>query len=73
MNNQSLARAARVISGGGIRRDDAIGLVTAPLGDLLDGAERIREHVFGREISFCAIINARSGLCGEDCAFCAQS
>jgi biotin synthase len=36
-------------------------------------ANRVREAHFGRRVSFCVIINAKSGLCSEDCAFCSQS
>jgi biotin synthase len=36
-------------------------------------ANRVRERQFGRKVSFCVIINAKSGACSEDCAFCSQS
>jgi biotin synthase len=36
-------------------------------------AHRVRERLSGRRVSFCVIINAKSGLCSEDCAFCSQS
>jgi biotin synthase len=36
-------------------------------------AEEVRRRFTGAEIRLCAIINARSGRCSEDCAFCAQS
>ncbi len=36
-------------------------------------ANRVREKYKGNEIKLCSIINAKSGLCPEDCAFCAQS
>jgi biotin synthase len=36
-------------------------------------ASRVRERRCGRQVSFCVIINAKSGMCSEDCAFCSQS
>ncbi len=46
------------------------------LGDpisLFYAASKVREHFKGNKIFTCSIINAKSGLCSEDCAFCAQS
>lgn len=40
---------------------------------LLGEANRKREAHFGRRVSLCVIINAKSGLCSEDCAFCSQA
>jgi biotin synthase len=34
---------------------------------------RIRERLKGNRIRLCGIVNAKSGKCSEDCAFCAQS
>jgi biotin synthase len=36
-------------------------------------AHKIRTQYKGNRVFACAIINAKSGLCTEDCAFCAQS
>jgi biotin synthase len=49
------------------------GLSAAALWPRLGEASRLREAQFGRRVSFCVIINAKSGLCSEDCAFCSQS
>jgi biotin synthase len=48
-------------------------LSAAELWPWLGEASRRRERRFGRRVSFCVIINAKSGLCSEDCAFCSQS
>jgi len=50
-----------------------IGLPDDRLPELLDAAHQIRLARFGNRVSLCAIVNARSGRCSEDCAFCAQS
>ena len=43
------------------------------LGELTACAHRIRTARFDDQVGLCAIINAKSGTCSEDCAFCAQS
>lgn len=40
---------------------------------LFTGANRIRSFFRGRKVDLCAITNAKSGLCPEDCSFCSQS
>ena len=39
----------------------------------LAGAHYLKERAFSDEVQLCSIINAKSGRCAEDCAFCAQS
>ncbi len=39
----------------------------------LGEATRTRERHFDNRVSFCVIMNAKSGLCSEDCAFCSQA
>lgn len=36
-------------------------------------ANKVRKDSVGSRLELCSIINAKSGLCGEDCKFCAQS
>jgi biotin synthase len=53
--------------------EDIKNLISADLGELMKLAERIKLKFMGDQPQTCAIINARSGLCSEDCSFCAQS
>ena len=40
---------------------------------LMAAAAEIREHYKGKRINLCGIVNAKSGICPENCKFCAQS
>lgn len=53
--------------------DEAQELISADLDLVMSYAEKLRIKFMGNEPQTCAIINARSGLCTENCAFCAQS
>ena len=40
---------------------------------LMHAADAIRRRFCGNRMDLCFLINAKSGLCSEDCKFCAQS
>lgn len=56
-----------------MRREEILKLLELPLLELCFLADRAREEGGRRRIELCAITNAKSGLCPEDCKFCAQS
>lgn len=59
-----------------ISREESAFLLSLSGADMFDFfgvANRLREEYSGKYIKLCAIINAKSGGCEEDCAFCAQS
>lgn len=60
----------------GIDAAEALSLLRGGVADTLAlvaraGAARVRDR--GLLVDPCAIVNAKSGDCGQDCAFCAQS
>ena len=72
MNMKALAE--EIIAGRRIRREDDLSLfLTCDLEELCEGADRIRAHFCGNKVDLCTIINGKSGRCGEDCKYCAQS
>ncbi len=44
-----------------------------PLPELILFANKMRHDFAGSKIELCNIMNAKSGLCSQDCKFCAQS
>lgn len=66
----------KVLAGEQITMGEAIALSETPDCDLpflLAYADKIRQKFIGNEIDLCAIVNGRSGMCSENCTFCAQS
>ena len=62
-----------IISGYHVSREEAMKLWEIPIAELLSSSSLIRESLCGNQFDICTIINAKSGLCSEDCKYCAQS
>ena len=63
-----------IINGKRLKREDDLSFfINCDLDALLEGADKIREYFCGDKVDLCTIINGRSGKCGEDCKYCAQS
>ena len=76
MNNKTpLTLTKEIIDGRRLKADDSDVslLLEGDLDELKKGADLIRAHYKGDKVDLCTIINGRSGLCGEDCKYCAQS
>ncbi len=54
-------------------RSEIESLLSVPLPEIILLADRIRSRDAGSRLELCSIMNAKSGVCGEDCKFCAQS
>lgn len=68
--------AQSAIECGGITREEALAVLRADDDELLaimDAAFRVRKHYFGKKVKLNLIVNAKSGLCAEDCGYCSQS
>jgi biotin synthase len=54
-------------------KDNTETFLNTPLQELIARANEVRRKFIGNKLELCNILNARSGLCPEDCKFCAQS
>lgn len=70
------ALAGKALAGEALSRSQALSVLRAPdetLLALLDAAFRVRRAHFGLLVKLNMIINAKSGICPEDCGYCSQS
>ncbi len=66
----------RVTNGESPSKGEALKILTSSGSEFsayMAGAHYLRELSFGKNAQLCSIINAKSGRCMENCAFCAQS
>jgi biotin synthase len=70
------ALAARVLDDQRLTADEGLAILQSDDSELLDllaAAYRVRHRWFGNRVDLNFLINAKSGLCGEDCGYCSQS
>ena len=68
--------ATRVLAGHRLTADEGLAILRSDdeeLLDLLAAAFRIRQRYFGKRVQLYFLMNAKSGLCPEDCGYCSQS
>lgn len=68
--------AQRVLEGHQVTRDEAMSILATDDDDilaLLSAGFRIRQRHFGKTVQLYFLMNAKSGLCPEDCHYCSQS
>lgn len=68
--------ADKALAGERLTMEEGLAVLNAPdeeLLPILDAAFRVRRHYFGKKVKLNMIVNAKSGLCPEDCHYCSQS
>jgi biotin synthase len=68
--------AEQVIEGYRLNFEEALALLQSPeeqLLELLAAAYKIRHRYWGKGVQLYFLMNAKSGLCPEDCSYCSQS
>jgi biotin synthase len=68
--------ANKVLGGQTVTRDDALSILRSGDDELLEliaAAYKLRYASFGKTVQLYFLMNAKSGLCPEDCNYCSQS
>lgn len=76
MSGRWEAVADKALRGDRLSRAEALSVLTCEDDQvlaLLDAAFRVRRATFGRKVKLNVLVNAKSGICPEDCGYCSQS
>lgn len=68
--------AERVLDGGEVTEKEALSILECPDDEvllLMHAAFQIRKRYYGKKVKLNMIMNAKSGLCPENCGYCSQS
>ncbi len=71
-----LKLAEQIVQGYSIKPEEALAILQSDDGELLtvmQAAYRIRREYYGNKVKLNMIVNAKSGMCPEDCGYCSQS
>ncbi|MBT2725630.1 biotin synthase BioB [Bacillus sp. ISL-75] len=74
--NKWMELADRVLDGEEITNQEALSILDCPDDDvllLMHAAFQIRKRYYGKKVKLNMIMNAKSGLCPENCGYCSQS
>lgn len=68
--------ADKALRGERLTMEESLAVLAAPdeqLLAILDAAFKVRRRYYGTKVKLNLIVNAKSGLCPEDCGYCSQS
>jgi biotin synthase len=68
--------ACQVLDGRAVTEEQALAILGSrneEMLDLVSAAYRLRHRYFGKSVQLYFLVNAKSGLCPEDCGYCSQS
>ncbi|MCA1296549.1 biotin synthase BioB [Paenibacillus sp. alder61] len=66
----------KALNGGLLTVEEGLSVLAAAddqILSILEAAYQVRRHYYGNKVKLNMIINAKSGLCPEDCGYCSQS
>lgn len=74
--NKWSSLAEQVLHGRNLTNEEALSILNCPDEDvllLMHAAFQIRKKYYGKKVKLNMIMNAKSGLCPENCGYCSQS